>query len=361
MKIAVFHNLPPGGAKRVVYEQVKGLLARHSVDLYQLSGSRPDFLDFRRLGCPVFSYDFSLTSHLPGPLARIHSDFKNFFMLDQFHRRLAADINSKGYDVILVHPDRYTQAPFLLKYLRPPGIYYCEELLRLGYEPELAISPGLSLPHRIYELATRRIRVSIDCSNARRAAHILTNSRYIKSRIAHAYNCDSVVCYPGVDPSVFSPQPMPKIKQFLFIGHPAPINGSDLIEQLHSPYVKIIDFTSTSHPLSDNDLAREYSVSLAVLCPSRHEPFGLAPLEAMACGTPVLAVNEGGYPETVVDGRTGWLLPRNAHAFADKMDYLLTHPRVVSRLAAAGRQQVISRWTWDRHVRQLEQFLIHAA
>ena len=46
------------------------------------------------------------------------------------------------------------------------------------------------------------------------------------------------------------------------------------------------------------------------------EDFGLTPVEAMAAGKPVIAVNEGGYRETILDGRTGWLVAPTAEALA---------------------------------------------
>jgi len=49
------------------------------------------------------------------------------------------------------------------------------------------------------------------------------------------------------------------------------------------------------------------------------EDFGITPVEAMAAGKCVLATNEGGYRETVVDGMTGFLLPADANAFATKL------------------------------------------
>ncbi|MBI4409918.1 MAG: glycosyltransferase, partial [Gemmatimonadetes bacterium] len=48
------------------------------------------------------------------------------------------------------------------------------------------------------------------------------------------------------------------------------------------------------------------------------EPFGFVPLEAMACGRPVLAVREGGIPESVQDGVTGFLAPREPGTFASR-------------------------------------------
>src|SRR5205823_1775237 len=68
--------------------------------------------------------------------------------------------------------------------------------------------------------------------------------------------------------------------------------------------------------LSDGDLATTYRQALATVCAARNEPFGLTALESMACGTPVVAIRDGGYPETVVDGETGLLVDPTPEALA---------------------------------------------
>ena len=136
MKIAVFHNVPPGGATRAVFEEVKYLKTSHIVDFFRYSSTEDRFLDVGKIAENVRRYDFDLISNLPGFLNRLNVDLQNFYKLRKVAKIIAQDINAGGYDVALIHPDKFTQAPFILRYLEIPTVYFCEEYLRLVYEDQ---------------------------------------------------------------------------------------------------------------------------------------------------------------------------------------------------------------------------------
>jgi glycosyltransferase involved in cell wall biosynthesis len=94
-----------------------------------------------------------------------------------------------------------------------------------------------------------------------------------------------------------------------------------------------------------------------VLSTPVYEPFGIVPLEAMACGTPVVATAVGGQLDTVVDGETGVLVPEDCDddALAGAVVALLADPARLARCAAAGRERVLRHYTWDRVAAQVEQ------
>ncbi|MGK5545947.1 glycosyltransferase [Streptomyces sp. URMC 127] len=86
-----------------------------------------------------------------------------------------------------------------------------------------------------------------------------------------------------------------------------------------------------------------------VLCPADYEPFGIVPLEAMACGVPVVATAVGGQLDTVADPATGCLVPPGDPArLAEAVAALLADPARRAGCGIAGRRRVLERYGWDR-------------
>lgn len=87
----------------------------------------------------------------------------------------------------------------------------------------------------------------------------------------------------------------------------------------------------------------------AVLCVPWYEPFGIVPLEAMACAVPVVAANVGGLVDTVVDGVTGLHVPpRDPERLAVAVRSLLADPDEARRLGRAGLRRARGRYSWTR-------------
>jgi glycosyltransferase involved in cell wall biosynthesis len=87
----------------------------------------------------------------------------------------------------------------------------------------------------------------------------------------------------------------------------------------------------------------------AAVCVPWYEPFGIVPLEAMACGVPVVASAVGGMLDSVVDGVTGaHVPPRDPAALAEVIGALLDAPDHRAALSRAGLERVRSRYSWDR-------------
>lgn len=101
--------------------------------------------------------------------------------------------------------------------------------------------------------------------------------------------------------------------------------------------------------LPREDVVQLYSHAALFVCPSVYEPFGLINLEAMACGTPVVATGVGGIREVVVHDETGWLVPpADPPALAAAMRALLAQPERAAAFGRAGRRRVEEQFSWER-------------
>jgi glycosyltransferase involved in cell wall biosynthesis len=103
--------------------------------------------------------------------------------------------------------------------------------------------------------------------------------------------------------------------------------------------------------VSDNELVSLLSRATCMLYTSRLEPFGLAPLEANACGTAVVAVAEGGIRETVIDGLNGFLVSDNdPDQISAKVRLLMESPELAVSLGEKAREYVLEKWNMDKAI-----------
>ncbi len=156
---------------------------------------------------------------------------------------------------------------------------------------------------------------------------IITNSEYIKLKVKNIYGRNAIVIYPSVDTIKF------KFKRFgdffLTVARLHPAKRIDLIARafIKMPQKKLIIVGSGPEKekiseiikkskniqmlgeVSEEKLIDLYSSCLATIYMPVHEDFGFIPLESMASGKACIAVDEGGCRETVINGKTGYLIP----------------------------------------------------
>ena len=397
MKIALYHNLPSGGAKRAVFETIRRLVPQHIVDVYSLSTANHTFCDLRPFIRQHYIFEFQPLSLFPSPWGRLNQlqRWRDLYRLEGIAQQVASEIDHRDYDLVYVHPSMWIQAPTVLNHLRTPTVYHLHESLRLIYEPRLS-RPYLKNSWQekvdqvdpLISLYLRKL-AKLDRRNTLRATSLLTNSRFTATNVRHIYGREAKVAYFGVDNATFRPlEHIPRRDFVLSVGELRPNKGFDFlikaiaqIPQSSRPPLRIIGNASNQQEYAylinlawenDVDLTIEVMVSLETLvrrynqavllayAPVR-EPLGLVPLEAMACATPVVAVAEGGIQETVVNGTTGLLTPRDPGEFAEAIIQLLKDQEQNKRMGRTGRQYVLTNWAWDDLVRQIETYLMATA
>jgi glycosyltransferase involved in cell wall biosynthesis len=167
-----------------------------------------------------------------------------------------------------------------------------------------------------------------DADTAGRPDRYVAISQYVATRIRRYYNRGAGVIYPPVDTDFFCPDATVPDGTALIVSALVPYKRVDLaiqacqrvgvtlrivgqgpemprLRQLAGPRV---EFLGT---VSDDEVRACYRRSSVVLLPGE-EDFGIVPLEAQACGRPVMALGRGGALETVVDGTTGVLVADNS-------------------------------------------------
>ncbi|HJN44828.1 MAG TPA: glycosyltransferase [Vicinamibacterales bacterium] len=213
----------------------------------------------------------------------------------------------------------------------PPGrarhLCYCFTPMRYAWD-QFGAYFG---PDRVGAGASRFFRWGLsamarwDASTANRVDRYLAISQYVAGRIRRYYNRDASIVYPPVDTTFFRPSGKPPGASLLIVSALVPYKRVDLairacalagarlrivgkgpelvrLRELAGPNVEFLG------ALSDEQVRTEYQEAGAVMLPGI-EDFGIGPVEAQACGRPVVALGQGGACETVVDGVTGVLVP----------------------------------------------------
>ncbi|OBJ54371.1 glycogen synthase [Mycobacterium sp. 1423905.2] len=111
--------------------------------------------------------------------------------------------------------------------------------------------------------------------------------------------------------------------------------------------------------LPTDELREILSAATVFVCPSIYEPLGIVNLEAMACGTAVVASDVGGIPEVVADGVTGTVVHYDADdptgyqaRLAEAVNALIADPAQAERYGQAGRQRCIEEFSWTHIAEQ---------
>jgi glycosyltransferase involved in cell wall biosynthesis len=325
VRIAMAHShlTTFGGGERFVLEVSRRLAARHEITLYT-STYIPE-MTYPELA------SFSLVHVSPLQWATLHVQA----------------------DAIVAH----TFGANLLAYVNPNVAYYVHSLrsryLTGGSRPDLIL------------------RRALDRRAIRHDRRIIANSQFTAQKFQGLYQRDVTdLVYCGIDASLFA-VPETIGDHALYLGRLAPEKGLERLlswwEPLDYPlhivgsgdpaYVQALKQQAGKQarfwePVSGEAVAAAYQQCRFVVYLPFEEELGIVPLEAMGAGKPVIGSNEGGLKETVIPGKTGFLVD-SAEAFQAAARQLIASDDLCQTLGSAGRAQAQA-FTWERTAEQIE-------
>ena len=231
-------------------------------------------------------------------------------------------LDLRGYDLVISNSHCVAKGVICSPYTR--HLAYVHSPMRYAWDLRQEYAAKLPFVVRsIWNYAMHRLR-SWDALSAMRPDALACNSHYIASRIRHAWNRPSTVIYPPVDVASFSPGGGERDDVYISVSRMVPYKRMVVIARafsrmpkrtLHmigtgSEYREIQEIAAKHKNIrllghvSRADLIYRLGRARAFIF-AAEEDFGIAPVEAQACGTPVIAFARGGATESVIPGVTG--------------------------------------------------------
>ncbi len=357
MKVALVHDflLKLGGAEKVL-----AVLS----EMYPEAPIYTLLYDEKVCG-KVFPPDRIRTSklqNLPGFIRRRHR------MLTSKMPRAIEELDFSGYDLVVSSSAAYSHG--LIVPLDTKHICYCHSPMRYAWDhaseylEENRVSGWKKI---LYALLMKNLR-EWDQVAAQRPDKYLANSQAVALRLKKYYKVDSSVVFPPVDVHKF------KVTEensdyFLIVSTLTPYKKIDLAVQLfnkigrrlviigdgpHRSYLEAIaadniDFLG----FKEDEEVREYMQNCRALLFPGEDDFGIAPVEAMACGKPVLAYGKGGALETVVAGQTGeFFYEPTVESMEDALARLMCNEKNYKPLSIRRHANLFGREEFEKRVRK---------
>lgn len=324
-----------GGAE-ILLEEIIRIFPQ--ADVYALYAGKPRI----KVGETVYQVKTSYLQNLPGWFRRHPSRVLPFLA------SAAESFDLSRYDLVLSSSSGLSKG--VVTRVDVPHVCYCHTPTRYLWDnTHEALNRARYGSKWLLRLILHFLRMS-DFSAAQRVDLFIANSEYTQNRISRYYRQRSQVVYPPIDTVFWHPGAGVKEDFFLLAGRLTPAKYFDravrVCTKLDLPLVivgegsqkrKLMQMAGRkvsfmSH-LSREELRQVYRSCRALLQPGV-EDFGMAAAEALGCGTPVIALSEGGVLEMVDDGRSGVLYEGNhEEALAEAIRRFISIENELSREA----------------------------
>jgi glycosyltransferase involved in cell wall biosynthesis len=324
-RVVLVHDWLTGmrGGEKVLESLCRLLPAADLLTLVHVQGATSPVIEARRIRA-------SIVQHLPRP--------------DRWYRHYLPLFPAaiEGFDLDeadLIVSTSHCAAKAVVPTGRAVHVCYCHSPMRYAWDQFEAYFG----PERLGRLGSAAVRPVLgwlarwDRATAPRVTHFVANSQFVAGRIGRYYNRRASVLHPPVDTEFFTPGDSPPQPYFLVVSALVPYKRLEVAigaaARLDVP-LKIVGTGPDMGRLGKDapgrvellgsvpaaELRELYRQATALVLPAE-EDFGIAPIEAMACGRPVVALGRGGAAETVEPGLSGELVEvQTPDAFAAAMD-----------------------------------------
>jgi glycosyltransferase involved in cell wall biosynthesis len=312
MRIALVHDwLAEYGGGEKVFSVIYSLYP--DADIYTLVYNEKSL---ERLNIPKHKVTASFIQKLPFAKKK----YRNYLPL---FTKAIESFDLSSYDLIISSSSCIAKG--VLSNSNQVHICYCHSPVRYGWDLYFQYINAAGLngmnPKSLYvKSVLHKLRIW-DIVSSNRVDYFISNSNYIKHRILKTYGRESVTIYPPVSVSEFENN-KPKENYYLTCSRLVLYKKIDLIVEAFSnmPNKKLIvigsgpDMDKIKRLKTDNIeilgyqpflILKEYMEKAKAFVFTAEEDFGIVPVEAQACGVPIIAYGKGGSLETVVDGKTG--------------------------------------------------------
>jgi glycosyltransferase involved in cell wall biosynthesis len=291
---------------------------------------------------PIFALLYSSVSGpaalesrvIASPLQRLPGATRRHRWLLPFYPAAMESFDLSQYDVIL--SSHHTAAKGILRTADQLHLCYCHTPMRALWERSFDEVRGLPSFARPFATATLRSLRAWDYATAARVDKFIANSNTTRRRIAKHYGRESTVLHPPIDVDRFRPGGEPEASDYYLVASRlVPYKRVDLAVAATGALgrrlvvvgggpgegaVRGAAHVDYRGHVSDGELLDLMRCARALIFPA-YEDFGMAPVEMMACGRPVIAYGAGGAAETVIDGVTGvFAAEQSVASFVDALE-----------------------------------------